>query len=89
MITKSIISFYFFPFFYMRAEKGRTISSLSCRPLLMRERERERERHTHRGEGEMSKEKNTEIKKPESGNVELSGCRRIVLLAKMSHETIC
>ena len=86
MITKSIISFYFFPFFYKRARKGKNylITELSSSFD-----ERERDTHIERGEEEMSEEKNTEIKTPESGNVELSGCRRIVLLAKMSHETIC
>jgi hypothetical protein len=52
----------------------------------MRTREkRGRERKRKRDE----KKKNIEIKKAESGNVELSGCRRILVLAKMSHESIC
>jgi hypothetical protein len=54
--------------------------------IRTREAENERERERER---EMSEEKNTEIKMPESGNVEFSGCRCILLLDKMSHETIC
>jgi hypothetical protein len=48
--------------------------------------ENKRERKEQRDE---RKKKNIEIKKAESGNVELSGCRRILVLAKMSHESIC
>ena len=63
--------------------KERTITSLVCRSVLMKIGEREGDRDAD------EREKNIEIKKPESGNVELSGCRRILVLAKMSHESIC
>jgi hypothetical protein len=54
-----------------------------------RQRDREREREREGGKERCAKKKNIEIKKSDSGNVELSGCRRTLVLAEMSHESIC